>query len=49
MAYLLDANVFISAHRLYYGMNLCPGFWDALTALHDAGSPYSASQASTKN
>lgn len=28
--YLLDANVFIEAHRRYYAMDLTPGFWDAL-------------------
>ena len=30
MAYLLDANVFIEAKRLYYQFSLCPGFWDFL-------------------
>lgn len=29
-AFLLDANVFIEAHRRYYGFALCPGFWDCL-------------------
>lgn len=29
--YLLDANVFIEAHRRYYGLDLCPGFWECLT------------------
>jgi hypothetical protein len=28
MAYLLDANVFIQAKRLQYGMDFCPAFWD---------------------
>lgn len=28
--YVLDANVFIEAHRRYYGFDLCPGFWDCL-------------------
>ena len=27
MAYLLDANVFITAKNLYYGIDFCPGFW----------------------
>jgi len=30
MAYLLDANVFIQAKNLYYGMDFCPAFWDWL-------------------
>jgi hypothetical protein len=28
--YLLDANVFIEAHRRYYAFDICPGFWDWL-------------------
>jgi hypothetical protein len=28
----LDANVFIQAHRHYYGFNIAPGFWTALEA-----------------
>ena len=28
MPYLLDANVFISASRLHYGLEMCPAFWD---------------------
>lgn len=28
--YLLDANVFIEAHRRYYAMDLTPGYWAAL-------------------
>jgi len=30
MAYLLDANVFISAKNLHYGMDFCPAFWEWL-------------------
>ncbi|MEO5376400.1 MAG: DUF4411 family protein [Magnetococcus sp. DMHC-6] len=26
--YLLDSNVFIEAKNLYYGFDICPGFWD---------------------
>ena len=26
MAYLLDANVFISAENLHYGFDFCPAF-----------------------
>jgi hypothetical protein len=25
--YLLDTNVFVEAHRRYYGFDICPGFW----------------------
>ncbi len=28
--FALDANVFIEAHRRYYGLDLCPGFWMCL-------------------
>ena len=34
--FALDANVFIEAHRRYYAMDLCPGFWDCLE--HHCGS-----------
>lgn len=29
--FLLDTNVFVEAHRRYYGLDLCPGFWECLT------------------
>lgn len=29
--FVLDANVFIEAHRRYYALDLCPGFWVCLT------------------
>jgi hypothetical protein len=38
MAYLLDANVFIEAHLRYYGMDLCPGFWQWLEEAHELGT-----------
>ena len=28
--YILDANVFIEAHRNYYAFDLCPGFWQSI-------------------
>ena len=34
MAYLLDANIFITAHRAYYPFDFCPGFWDWLEIKH---------------
>ena len=30
MTYLLDANVFMAASRLHYGLDFCPAFWDWL-------------------
>lgn len=30
MAYLLDANVFMQAKNLHYGVDFCPAFWDWL-------------------
>ena len=28
--FVLDASVFIGAHRIYYPIDFCPGFWDCL-------------------
>lgn len=28
--FVLDANVFIEAHRRYYAFDICPGFWDVI-------------------
>lgn len=36
-AYLLDANVFIQAHRLQYGFDFCPAFWDWLVEQNRTG------------
>lgn len=36
--YLLDSNVLMTAHRAYYGLDLCPGFWNAIKAGHNAGN-----------
>lgn len=35
--FALDANVFIEAHRRYYGLDLCPGFWECLRHFGDLG------------
>lgn len=35
--YLLDANVFIQAKRLYYGFDFCPAFWEWLIQQNNAG------------
>jgi hypothetical protein len=37
MAYLLDANVFIQAKNLHYGLDFCPAFWEWLIANNTAG------------
>lgn len=36
--YVLDANVFIQAHRMYYAFDICPGFWQALIRQFRSGS-----------
>jgi hypothetical protein len=41
MTYLLDANVFIQAKNLYYGLDFCPAFWDWLIANNKAGRVFS--------
>lgn len=41
MAYLLDANVLISAKNLHYGFDFCPAFWDWLIVKHQAGTVFS--------
>jgi hypothetical protein len=37
MAYLLDANVFIQAKRLHYGLDFCPAFWEWLIVENASG------------
>jgi len=41
MAYLLDANVFIQAKNLHYGLDFCPAFWDWLITSNDAKKVFS--------
>jgi hypothetical protein len=41
MAYLVDANVFIAAKNLHYGLDFCPAFWDWLAREHAAGMVFS--------
>jgi len=36
MAYLLDANVLITAHRQWYGFDFVPGFWSWIKQAHAA-------------
>ena len=39
MAYLLDANVFIQAKNLHYGLDFCPAFWEWLIVNNTAKRP----------
>ncbi|MGD9744156.1 MAG: DUF4411 family protein [Dongiaceae bacterium] len=41
MAYLLDANVFIQAKNLHYGLDFCPAFWEWLIANNASGNVFS--------
>lgn len=41
MSYLLDANVFIAASRLHYGLDVCPGFWQWLVEANHAKKVFS--------
>lgn len=41
MAYVLDANVFITAKRLHYGLDFCPAFWDWMIQRNEEGSVFS--------
>jgi len=41
MAYLLDANVFIQAKNLHYGLDFCPAFWDWLIQNNTAKKVFS--------
>jgi len=38
MTYLLDANVFIQAKNLHYGLDFCPAFWEWLITRNAAGT-----------
>lgn len=41
MSYLLDADVFIRAKNLHYGLDFCPAFWSWLIAGNAAGTIFS--------
>ena len=41
MSYLLDANVFMSAKNLHYGLDFCPAFWEWLVHKGNTGSVFS--------
>jgi len=38
VSYLLDANVFMSAKNLHYGLAFCPAFWNWLVHKGNTGS-----------
>ncbi len=40
-AYLVDADVFITAKNLYYPFDICPGFWKSLLHHNRTGRVYS--------
>jgi hypothetical protein len=35
--FVLDANVFIEAHKRYYAFDICPGYWATLLDRHSGG------------
>jgi hypothetical protein len=41
MSYLLDANVFIQAKNLHYGLDFCPAFWEWLLMKSADGTVFS--------
>lgn len=41
MAYILDADVFIRAKNLHYGLDFCPAFWEWLIRKNAAGQLFS--------
>lgn len=41
MTYLVDANVFMQANNLHYGLDFCPAFWDWLRHKNHHGELYS--------
>lgn len=41
MTYLLDANVFIQAKNLHYGLDFCPAFWNWLIEKNNANKVFS--------
>ncbi len=38
MSYLLDANVFMAAKNLHYGLDFCPAFWEWLAHKGNTGT-----------
>ena len=48
MAYLLDADVFISARKRHYGFSFCPAFWDWLVRENEARNVFSIERVRTE-
>ena len=46
MTYLLDANVFIQAKNLHYGLDFCPAFWQWLLENNANGHVFSIDKVS---
>ena len=46
--YVIDANVFIEAHRRYYSFELAPGFWSLLVEANQAGRVTSIDRVQTE-
>ena len=44
MAYLLDANVFIQAKNLHYGLDFCPAFWAGVESSSAGGAQHAPMQ-----
>ena len=36
--YLIDTNILIQSQNTYYGIDICPGFWDWITIAHGQGT-----------
>jgi len=41
MSYFLDANVFMAANNLHYGLDFCPAFWEWLIRENDRRKVFS--------
>jgi hypothetical protein len=48
MAYMLDANIFIQAKNLHYGLDFCPAFWEWLINSNTAGQVFSIEKVGDK-
>ncbi len=46
MSFLLDANVFIQAKNLHYGLDFCPAFWEWLVQKGGDGTVFSIDKVS---
>jgi hypothetical protein len=46
--YLLDANVFMAASRLHYGLDFCPAFWEWLVEANNTQRVFSIERVATE-